>query len=325
MTGQYRGAFRLNGSRPARPHHAKWTPASRMKQWLRLLLLRVAQKLTDRLGFDMVWRHYYSPIPDLAEIGDDFWDARSDLVGLRFGDVDRQLDYVATELASFISEFRPPAGFHIDNGGYGPGDAEILYGIVRAYKPERILELGVGFSTLVTAAACHQNEREGHPVRFVAVDPYPSDLVKTHPAGLSELRAERATDLPPETFSELRAGDILFIDTTHTVKLGGDVTYLVLEVLPRLAPGVLVQMHDIFLPWHYPRRWFEADGYFWAEQYLLQAFLCFNSEFEILLACHLLSRERQTELSQLVPSFDGTAAPAAIWLRRLEHGQSTRR
>jgi hypothetical protein len=77
-----------------------------------------------------------------------------------------------------------------------------------------------------------------------------------------------------------------------------------------------VHIHDIFLPWHYPRRWLEQDAYYWAEQYLVQAFLCFNSDFEVMVGCHLLSRERPTELARLVPSFDSDAAPAALWLRR---------
>ena len=93
-------------------------------------------------------------------------------------------------------------------------------------------------------------------------------------------------------------------------------THLILEALPRLAPGVIVHIHDIFLPWHYPRRWLEKDAYYWAEQYLVQAFLCFNGQFEVLLSCHLLSRDRPAELAALVPSFSSDAGPAALWLRR---------
>jgi hypothetical protein len=181
-----------------------------------------------------------------------------------------------------------------------------------------MLEVGAGFSTLVTAAACETNARAGAPVRFVTVDPYPAAFLTSGVPGLSELRAESVTEVPAQEFAALDSGDILFLDTTHTVKLGGDVTHLVLDVLPRIAPGVIVHFHDIFLPWHYPRRWFEEDAYYWAEQYLLQAFLCFNDEFEVLLACHLLARDRPAELARVVPSFVPGTSPAALWLRRRE-------
>lgn len=287
-----------------------------LKRPIRNLLVRLTRRLAARLGFDMVWRDYYSPIPDLADIPDELWHARSDLVGLDVEDVDPQLEYVATELAPFIREFSPPPGFRFDNGSYGPVDAELLYAIVRAHKPRRMLEVGAGFSTLVTAAACEANAREGAHVRFVAVDPYPAAFLKSGVPGLSELRAEKVEEIPARDFAELGSGDVLFLDTTHTVKLGGDVTYLILEVLPRIAPGVIVHLHDIFLPWHYPRRWLDEHAYYWAEQYLLQAFLCFNDEFEVLVACHLLARDRPADLERLVPSFTPGTAPAALWLRR---------
>src|SRR5207247_5820903 len=87
----------------------------------------------------------------------------------------------------------------------------------------------------------------------------------------------------------LQSGDVLFIDSSHTVKIGGDVNYLFLEVLPRLKPGVIVHVHDIFLPFEYPREWVRDDFRFWAEQYLLQAFLTFNSEFQVLMANNYLN------------------------------------
>src|SRR5206468_4039488 len=105
-------------------------------------------------------------------------------------------------------------------------------------KPAHVLEIGAGFSTLVSAAACERNRSDGYPAHFVAVDPYPADFLHLDLPGLADLKRDKATDLGPEAFAALGPGDVLFIDTTHTVKLGGDVTHLVLEVLPRLAPGV---------------------------------------------------------------------------------------
>lgn len=100
-------------------------------------------------------------------------------------------------------------------------------------------------------------------------------------------------------FSQLRSDDILFIDSSHTVKTGGDVNYLFLEVLPRLHPGVIVHAHDIFLPFEYRRDWIIEEFRFWTEQSLLQAFLTFNSEFEVLVANSYLNHCHKEDLRLL--------------------------
>ena len=111
-------------------------------------------------------------------------------------------------------------------------------------------------------------------------------------------------DIDLDFFSQLQSGDILFIDSSHTIKIGGDVNYLFLEVLPRLKPGVIVHVHDIFLPFDYRRDWVKKEFRFWTEQYLLQAFLIFNSEFEVLMANGYLNHyhraQSQSYVSKLV-------------------------
>jgi hypothetical protein len=126
-----------------------------------------------------------------------------------------------------------------------------------------------------------------------------------------------AADVPDEQFFELTAGDLLFIDTTHTVKIGGEVNRLILEVLPRIAPGVLIHIHDIYLPWEYPRSFLFEQRFFWAEQYLLQAFLAFNREFEVMIGAHAVARDYPDELSRLVPAGRTDTPPSAFWIRRI--------
>ncbi len=116
-------------------------------------------------------------------------------------------------------------------------------------------------------------------------------------------------------FSQLQSGDILFIDSSHTVKIGGDVNYLFLEVLPRLKPGVIVHVHDIFLPFEYRRDWVLDEFRFWNEQYLLQAFLTFNSEFEVLLANYYLSSHHKEHLQAAFPDLPGWIG-GSFWMRR---------
>jgi hypothetical protein len=126
----------------------------------------------------------------------------------------------------------------------------------------------------------------------------------------------RAEDIPLEVFTELADGDVLFIDTTHTVKPGNDVLRLLLGILPALAPGVVVHIHDFFRPFEYPRFFFEAGSY-WQEQYLVQAFLAFNEQFEVLIANHALGRLESDRLRAVIPGLPAGPPPgSALWLRR---------
>ena len=119
------------------------------------------------------------------------------------------------------------------------------------------------------------------------------------------------------TFTELAAGDVLFIDSTHIVRTGGDVVFEFLEVLPRLAPGVVVHIHDIFLPDEYPRAWLKENAMFFNEQYLLQAFLCHNDRYEIVWTSSYMARRYPDRLREAFPSFATGRWPggASFWIR----------
>jgi hypothetical protein len=196
---------------------------------------------------------------------------------------------------------------------YEAGDAELLYAMVRRHRPARIIELGSGFTTLVAAEACERNARDDAACRYEVHDPYPRDLVPEDKAIVHE---QRAQDVPLADFDALGEGDMLIVDTTHVVKLGGDVNRVVLEVLPRLAPGVLVHFHDVWLPWEY-HPGLVAELGFWNEQYLLQAYLAENPNWRIVLATQALLRERRDDLEAAVPSLAGSPAqPTSFWIRR---------
>jgi hypothetical protein len=114
----------------------------------------------------------------------------------------------------------------------------------------------------------------------------------------------------------LGADDILFIDSSHVLRIGSDVQYLFLEVLPRLAPGVLVHIHDIFMPAEYPREWVLTHGYFWTEQYLLQAFLTFNTSWEVIWAGSFMQLNHRESLACAFPQAVLDAMPGSFWIRR---------
>jgi hypothetical protein len=315
-----------HGARPPAPEAAPVAYDRDMKarDAVREGVLRGVVRLSDRLGFDLVHRDPYSPVPELGSLPAAFWTDRGEAAGLRL-DPDAMFEFLERRLAVYVPELSTafgaagavaPGAFDLDNGSFGPVDAEVLYAMIRHLAPRTVVELGSGQSTLVSARAVQANHAEGRPTRLVAYEPYPSEILRRGVPGLAELREIRAEEIPLEVFEDLAAGDVLFIDTTHTVKMGGEVTHLVLNVLPRLAGGVVVHFHDIFLPWNYPRRLVEPNAYYWSEQYLLQAFLAYNERYEVLLANHLLARIEPQRLQRTIPSAarrgDG---PSSFWMR----------
>jgi len=183
--------------------------------------------------------------------------------------------------------------------------------MVRHFEPESIVEVGSGWSSLVLGQAAAKNKNSA----LICIDPFPSNFVRKGIPALRSLIEKKVQDIDLEFFTQLDSGDILFIDSSHTVKIGGDVNYLFLEVLPRLKPGVIVHVHDIFLPFDYRRDWVVDEFRFWSEQYLLQAFLAFNSEFEVLLANSYLNHYHQQDLKAAFPDLSSWAG-GSFWMRR---------
>lgn len=260
------------------------------------------------LKINLTKNYHYSSIPDVALLrARNVWALESSLCGVAVSD-EKQLDHTRKVVAAFGHECNFPlvptgalAEYYVSNGLYGWICATLYYSLIRHYKPRRIIEVGAGMSTYLAAEAVLRNQVEGFGCVLTAIEPYPNETIKAGFRGLSNTVQRRVEDLDPSFFEGLDAGDILFIDSTHTVRTGGDVTYLFLEVLPRLRSGVLVHVHDVFLPQHYPEDWIVRKQYFWAEQYLLQAFLAFNESFEILWAGNYLATKYPEEMKELFP------------------------
>jgi hypothetical protein len=269
---------------------------------------RYARRIARRFGYQVVTANYYSPIPDLEDIPGELWETPDEMPGVRWA-LDDQLEFIRRQLGEHLRAFTPPAGYTARNPLFPPVDAELVDAIVRRSDPRRVIELGSGYSSLLIAAALPPGA--SHRI----VDPFPSP--KLAQATRSPEVAELSTfDVPGDWFLELEADDILFADTTHTVKVGGDVTRLILDVMPRLAPGVLVHIHDFFRPFPYPRVLYEEFGVYWQEQELVQALLSENESWDILCASHALWRLRRAPIQELVPAAFEGIAPSSLWLRR---------
>lgn len=302
------------GDRLSRLEHAGWRRAAQ-RAYLG------GTRIAERFGVHAVRASYDSPIPRRRDLDPAVFERESPMRGLDW-DPERQIAFLDQELACFLAEFRPqpdpsaPTGtFRLDNQTYDRVDAELLYAMVRFAKPARYVELGSGYSTLVVADALARNAADGHPGRLSCYDPYPSPHVTGRPDLAPFVERVGAEQISEQMLSDLAANDVLFVDTSHTVKLGGDVNRIVLDLLPLLAPGVLVHFHDIFLPRDYSREHLD-DAHFWTEQYLLQAFLIGNDAWEVLIGAQAVALHAPDRLRAHVPSFRPGVSPGAIWLRR---------
>ena len=135
--------------------------------------------------------------------------------------------------------------------------------------------------------------------------------------GLAAVIARPVQEVDLALFERLEPADILFIDSTHVVRTGGDVPFLYLEVLPRLRPGVIVHLHDVFLPREYPQSWLTEHHLFWNEQYLLHAFLLFNAAFEVLFANQYIALRHQAALRDVFPHSPWWDRGGSFWMRRM--------
>lgn len=254
---------------------------------------------------------FYLPFPEVERLPESLWSSERPMHG-----IDLRLD-AAAELLHRLSGYMAESvldDYEFANGTYEWSDTQTLYGMLRHLEPSRVMELGSGASTHVVQLARRVNEEEGAPFRHTVFDPFGGWHEMGVPEGL-EIRATPAEELDPAVVEALGSGDVLFVDTTHTVKTGGDVQHIILHLLPRLAPGVHVHFHDIFLPYDYPRQWVVEEHRAWAEQYLLEAFLAFNPGFEVVLPLRALFHQREADFHQAIPRH-GSGGAGAFWIRR---------
>jgi len=297
----------------------------RLQAGLRALYGR-SLRLLERLGVHVTPNHFYFPIPDTRSLDERVWTRHSKLIGIEMNEPG-QLELLASFAAEFRGEYealpREPTGvahqFFLGNTRFDAVDSEILYCMVRRFRPARIFEIGSGYSTYLSAQALLKNhEAHGQPAELIACEPYPSPVLQAGFPGLSRLIPARVQDVPLAEFKRLESGDILFIDSSHVLKIGSDVQYEFLEILPRLKKGVLVHIHDIFLPAEYPRAWVLEHHKFWNEQYLLQAFLSFNAAYEVLWGGSFMHLEHPDVLSEAFSSYDRLRSwPGSFWIRRV--------
>lgn len=272
-------------------------------------------------GFSIIPNHYYQPIPDLSLINKKTIKSYSEMIGIDINE-NQQIKLLVklNKYKKYFTQFKEvnkdidvqqDIDFYFNNLAFDGVDALLYYAIIKHLKPKTIVEVGSGWSTKIAATACRENSYS----ELISIEPYPQPILVKGFNGLTKLIEKKIEDVPSEYFEILKSGDILFIDSSHTVKYGGDVNCLFFEVLPRLNKGVYVHIHDIFLPFDYPYEWITQEYRFWTEQYLLQAFLMFNSTFEIIYSNSYMGAKHIKEVKQVFsnsPFFKG----GSIWLQK---------
>jgi predicted O-methyltransferase YrrM len=233
--------------------------------------------------------------------------------------VQQQLDLLANlrfdkELSRIPSDRPSPRSPYYDNASFAPADAAIYHSLIRHFRPRRIIEIGAGESTRFAAHALALNISEGDAAELVAIEPFEAPF-------LDELGArvvrDRVEDVGLELFSGLGADDFIFIDSSHVARPGGDVAFLLLEVVPALPPGVVIHIHDVFTPRDYPEEW-SRRRWFWSEQYVVEALLTHNPKLEVLLSVSFMLERYPVEFGDACPvpaaRHDGPT-PSSLWLR----------
>lgn len=251
--------------------------------------------------------HYYTSVPDVNALARtrQVWARRSAMPGIRL-DLSEQVTNLRAICLPYLHEYRDGDVYREAAGkafgpGYQPIEAQALHAVVRHFQPRQVIEVGSGVSTYCLAAALRCNEEvTGQCGSLLSIEPYPSRLLRAFPD--AELLSQPVQTVPVDRFERLGAGDLLFIDSSHAVKAGSDVNFLILEVLPRLRPGVIVHFHDIYFPYDYQRDQLKSF-LFWSETSLLRAYLIHNAKVRVLLCLSLLHYDAPDVLAEVFPNY----------------------
>ncbi len=294
-------------------------------------VLRRVNRITQRFGFNITLNHFYSDYPDYNQLEKStYWRKPYSMFGIRGAETGPQLEFARRCCESYTDSLTQKNTYEQAcraNGeaGFGPTEADFLYCYVRSQKPKKIVQVGCGVSTQLILLAA--DDEPDYSPQIVCVEPFPTDNLKNlDREGRIKLHAEMAQQVDLSVFTELGEGDLLFVDSTHTVHVGSEVVRLICEVLPRLAAGTRVHFHDICFPFDYGPTFLTHTLFPWREHTLLYAFLLNNPRFSIDVSLSMLHHAEPSALKQLLPNYtpcqtqDGLLTqeghfPASIFLR----------
>jgi Methyltransferase domain len=266
----------------------------------------------EEMGLHVFPVYYSSPLPDTRELRDELWERELDVRALGIDEA-AGLEFLA-RCSGYVEELdEVGTAYAWDNPQFNRLDARLYYAVLRMLAPRRVYEVGSGHSTVLASLAAERNPTR---TRITCIDPAPRREIDALPC-VEEHFPLPVQKLGLEMFDRLQARDVVFVDSSHVSRIGSDVNRIVLEVLPRLAAGVVVHFHDVFLPWEYPRRWVVDHHHFWNEQYLLAALLLGGRNWQVLFAAHYMAMRHPREVCSALRAEDlAGAAGSSFWMRR---------
>lgn len=279
------GLFRSRLKRLLNTSSSQSAPAVEL---LHPLLAKLQSKLAH---YELGWPppgHFYSPIPDLSQVRkreQEIFRVPAELPGIELC-VEEQVR-IAGELARFYPEQpfedhkNSRTRYFFVNPNFSYGEALALYGMLRYLRPRKIIEIGSGYSSCVTLDT-DELFLDG-TTECTFIEPYPAlleSLLRKEDLARVTILPEKLQCMDKQIFGDLRANDILIVDSTHVSKVDSDVNHILFEILPALQSGVYIQIHDMMYPFEYPKEWI-YQGRAWNEAYTVRAFLQFNGAFDI--------------------------------------------
>lgn len=271
------------------------------------------------IGIFPIRNHYYEPQFDNRTPKTEFsqdrnlpginWNTSAQLETLKKFTFSHELADTPKEKSNFLK-------FYLNNNSFESGDAEYWYQLIRTIKPKRIVEVGSGNSTLMAINAIKKNHDDdsSYKCKHICIEPY--EMPWLEESGVTLVR-KKVEEVEISFFSQLEKNDILFIDSSHIIRPQGDVLFEYLELLPSLNKGVIVHLHDIFSPKNYPKAWLQDKIVFWNEQYLLEAFLSHNNNWEIIGALNHLHHNHYDKLKLVAPFLTPEREPGSFYIRKI--------
>jgi hypothetical protein len=263
--------------------------------------------------------NFYSNLPLIADIEHSFEYREANEEVYNAGLFDREvIEAFIDEISVYAGEFEMPEegdrenpdGFFWKNPAFSYSDAMSYYCILRHFKPDHVLEVGSGFSTLVADAAMRKNGSG----RVTLIEPYPKAFLKRLDS-VDRIIESFAQDIPvPDFVSLIESAGVWFIDSTHTVKIGSDCLYLYLKVMPEIRKDIIVHTHDVFLPFGMPKKKALEKHIYWTEQYLLYAYMLDNPKIDVLFGSAYANKVLPEALSRLM-SGHYRGGGGSIWYR----------
>jgi hypothetical protein len=280
--------------------------------------LRRCKKALLKVGIMPIRNHYYEPLFDKRNLNKPLSDNRQ-LPGIDWN-IQEQISILKSfhyndELRNIPNDYKDDMAFHFNNGSFEYGDAEYWYNIIRLKKPRLIIEIGSGNSTKMAQLAIKQNKKENAEYQYehICIEPY--EMPWLEELDITVIR-KKVENVNKDIFKKLNGNDILFIDSSHMIRPQGDVLYEYLELLPTLNNGVIVHVHDIFSPKDYPEKWVIDEVRFWNEQYLLEAFLTYNSSWKIIGALNLLHHNHYEKIKDKCPRLTPVREPGSFYIMK---------